>query len=114
MKKLNKKQIVLRLITPPKSPKGPYWSREYKILNSLMKEFPDEQFWNSIKFSEGWDSLLIFQSDYGKTLLSKHYKEWQYKIDDQSKQTIRFELTDKVEPDKIINRKPKTVRQFLS
>ena len=37
MAKLNKKEILLRLITPPKTIKGPFWSREYKILKNVDK-----------------------------------------------------------------------------
>lgn len=114
IKNLNKKQIVLRLITPPKSPKGPYWSREYKILNKLMEQFPDQGFWNLLKFNEGWDSLLIFQSDYGQSLLRQKYKEWKYPVQNNSNKTIKFDLTNKPKPDKIIEIKPKTLRDFLS
>lgn len=114
MAHLNKKQIVLRLITPPKTPKGPFWSKEYKILNSLMEIYPDKSFWDHLKFNEGWDSLVIFQSDYGKNLLKSKYKEWNYKINPQAKETCTFDLTKKAGSDKIINRKPKTLRQFLS
>tara|TARA_A200000159_G_scaffold164664_1_gene195368 strand:+ start:343 stop:675 length:333 start_codon:yes stop_codon:yes gene_type:complete len=110
MAHLNKKQIVLRLITPPKSPKGPYWSREYKILNSLMEKYPDKKFWDLLKFNEGWDSLVIFQSDFGKELLERKYKEWNYEI----KESKKFELTKKIGPDIIIDHKPKNLRQFLS
>jgi len=108
--KLNKKQIVLRLITPPKSIKGAYWSREYKILKNLMAKYPDENFWQKIHFENDWDSLIILQSDYGKSLLDKKYKEFHYKIPEYS----QIELTEKSGRDKIINRKPKTIRGFLN
>ena len=110
MAKLNKKQIVLRLITPPKSIKGAYWSREYKILKNLMSQYPDENFWQKIHFEKDWDSLIILQSDYGKSLLDKKYKEFHYKIPEYS----RIELTEKSKSDKIIHRKPKTIREFLN
>lgn len=110
MAKLNKKQIVLRLITPPKSIKGAYWSREYKILKNLMAKYPDEDFWQKIHFENDWDSLIILQSDYGKSLLDKKYKEFHYKIPEYS----QIELTEKSGRDKIITRKPKTIRGFLN
>lgn len=110
MPKLNKKQIVLNLITPPKNIKGAYWSREYKILNKLMAKFPNEDFWQKISFDNDWDSLLIFQSEYGLSLLETRYKQYHHKIPKQPK----IELTNKVGCDKIIVRKPKTIRSFLS
>jgi len=104
--KLNKKQIVLNLITPPKTIKGPFWSREYKILNSLMEQFPSEDFWQKVNFNQGWDSMVIFQSEYGKSLLEKKYKEFHYTIP-----TIEeIKLSNKSGEDKVISKKPKTVR----
>lgn len=107
--KLNKKQIVLRLITPPKSIKGPFWTREYGILKRLMEKYPNEDFWQKIHFKNDWDSLVILQSDYGKFLLDKKYKEFHYKIPEYKK----IELTDKSGCDIVINSKPKTIRRFL-
>lgn len=75
-----------------------------------MKDFPSEEFWQKIHFNHGWDSLLIFQSEYGLSLLKTKYKEFFYKIPNQE----RIELTKKIGSDKIVNRKPKTIRSFLS
>jgi hypothetical protein len=108
--KLNKKEIVLRIITPPKSIKGAYWTREYKILNDLIKEFPNIDFWQKVNFNQEWDSLLILKSDYGKSLLNKKYKEFHYEIPKKEK----IKLTKKSGRDKIIKTKPKTIRGFLS
>lgn len=110
MAKLNKKEILLRLITPPKTIKGPFWSREYKILKKLMEKYPNEEFWQKIHFEMDWDSIVILQTEYGDSLLSKKYKEFHYKIPDHKK----IELTNKFGCDKIINKKPKTIRGFLN
>ena len=110
MAKLNKKQIVLRLITPPKSIKGAFWTREYGILKRLMQKYPNEDFWQKIHFENDWDSLVILQSDYGKSLLDKKYKEFNYKIPEYDK----IELTNKSGCDRVITRKPKTIRGFLN
>lgn len=107
MAKLNKKQIVLNLITPPKTIKGPFWSREYKILKNLMEEFPSEDFWQKVNFNKGWDSMVIFQSEYGKSLLEKKYKEFNYNIP-QSKPIVLS--SEKTGEDKIFKTTPKTVR----
>ena len=85
MPKLNKKQIVLNLITPPSSIKGAYWSREYKILNELMEIFPSQDFWQKVNFNQDWDSLLIFKSEYGISLLKRKYKEFNFNIPDTKK-----------------------------
>ena len=75
-----------------------------------MQKYPDQEFWNLLKLNEGWDSLMIFQSDFGKELLERKYKEWNYKI----KESKKFELTKKIGSDIIMEKKPKNLRQFLS
>jgi hypothetical protein len=107
--KLNKKQILLNLITPPKSIKGAFWTREYKVLKNLMSEYPDENFWQKVKFNMDWDSICILQTDYGKSLLDKKYKDFHYPIPKYSK----IVLTHKSGDDKIVPRKNKTLRNFL-
>ena len=110
MAKLNKKQILLRLITPPKTIKGPFWTREYKVLKNLMALYPEEEFWQKLKFDMGWDSIVILQSEYGRSLLDKKYKHFKYKIPPREKIT----LTNKSGDDRIIPKKYKTIRGFLN
>ncbi len=110
MSELNKKEILLRLIAPPKKIKGPFWAREYKMLNKLMEKFPNKEFWQKIHFNTDWDSLMAFTTGYGLSLLETKYKEFFYKIPEQPK----IELTKKIGSDRIVNRKPKTIRGFLS
>lgn len=74
-----------------------------------MEKYPNEDFWQKIHFENDWDSLVILQSDYGKFLLDKKYKEFHYKIPEYKK----IELTDKSGCDIVINSKPKTIRRFL-
>ena len=57
-----------------------------------------------------WDSLMAFTTGYGLSLLETKYKEFFYKIPEQPK----IELTKKIGSDRIVNRKPKTIRGFLS
>jgi hypothetical protein len=108
--KLNKKQILLNLITPPKSIKGAFWSREYKILKNLMADYPSEDFWQKVHFNMGWDSIVILQTDYGKSLLDQKYKSFHYKIPEYKNIT----LTNKSGSDKIVSKKNKTIRGFLN
>ena len=109
MAKLNKKEIVLRIITPPKTIKGPFWTREYKILNDLLLEFSNIDFWEKVNFNQDWDSLLILKSPYGQSILRKKYKEFHYTLPKEEK----ILLKNKSGKDKAINIKPKTIRGFL-
>lgn len=110
MAKLNKKQILLNLITPPKSTSGGFWKREYEVLNRLMKQYPDKNFWQKVKFNMEWDSIMILQTDYGKSLLDKKYKSFHYKIPEYENIT----LTNKSGNDRIISKNYKTIRGFLN
>ena len=41
-KKFNKKEVLGNLLNVPKLQKRNFWAREMKILNDLMKIFPEE------------------------------------------------------------------------
>jgi len=107
---LNKKQIILRIISPPKKIDKNFWKREYKILNDLLDQYPEIKFWEKVNFNQDWDSIVILKSDFGKKLLSKKYKEFFYELPKIQK----IKLTKKTGRDKIIRKKPKTIRDFLS
>ena len=63
-----------------------------------------------VNFNQSWDSLLILRSDFGKKLLRKKYKEFFHKLPTVKK----IKLTKKSGHDKIIQKKRKTIRDFLS
>jgi hypothetical protein len=107
---LNKKELVLRIITPPKRIKGPFWTREYKLLNDLLEEFPNLLFWEKVNFKQDWDSLLILKSPYGRSILDRKYKEFHHKLPEEK----RIVLKKKSGKDKTITLEPKTIRGFLS
>lgn len=75
-----------------------------------MEEYPDENFWQKVHFNMDWDSICILQTEYGKALLDKKYKDFNYKLPKYKK----IELTEKSGYDKIIIKKPKTTREFLN
>ena len=75
-----------------------------------MEKYPSEEFWQKVHFEMDWDSIIILQSEYGDSLLSKKYKEFHYNIPQYEK----IKLTDKIGYDKIIDKKPKTIRNFLN
>lgn len=110
MSKLNKKQILQRIIIIPDKGRREFWRREYKILNDLLEQYPNLDFWQKVKFNQEWDSLRILKSDYGKKILEKKYKEFNFILTEHKK----IDLGEKIGQDKNINKKPKTIREFLS
>ena len=74
-----------------------------------MSDYPNDDFWQKIHFNMGWDSIRILQTEYGKSILDKKYKEFHYKIPKYKK----IKLTEKFGDDIIVCKKPKTIRGFL-
>lgn len=75
-----------------------------------MSMYPNEDFWQKVTFNKDWDSICILQTEYGKALLDKKYKDFNYKLPKYKK----IKLTEKSGCDKIIIKKPKTTRNFLN
>lgn len=110
MKHRKKQEIIKRLILVPTINKRAFWSKEIKFLNDLIKIFPNEGFWDKVKFSKQYDSLLFLKSKYGLSLVVKKFLEFSYKP--KPKETIK--LGEKTGKDYVANKKPKTIKDFLS
>lgn len=110
IKNNNKKDILGNLVIIPKTQKRAFWSREFKLLNDLMKMFPNEQFWNVIRINDKKDSLLFYKSDHGVNILKKLYNEFNY----VPKTTPKINLGEKFGEDKVIKYNNKTIKNFLS
>ena len=108
MKKLNKRDIIKKIVTEPSTQKRMFWAREMKMLNDLMNMFKSEDFWQKVCLDKV-PSLAVLRSDNGLNILSKKYKEFNYKIPEK----VEIPLGKKTGNDKIISKKPKTIRQFI-
>lgn len=108
MKKLNKRDIIKKIVTEPSTQKRMFWAREMKMLNDLMNMFESEDFWQKVSLDKV-PSLAVLRSGHGLSMLSKKYKEFNYKIPKK----IEIPLGKKTGRDKIISKKPKTIRQFI-
>ena len=51
---------------------------EMKILNDLMKIFPEEGFWSRLSLPSKIDSLLILNTEEGKKRLQSRYNQYKY------------------------------------
>ena len=108
MKKLNKRNIIKKIVTEPSTQKRMFWAREMKMLNDLMSMFKSEDFWQKVSLDKV-PSLAVLRSGHGLSILSKKYKEFNYKIPAK----VEIPLGKKTGKDKIISKKPKTIRQFI-
>ena len=53
--------------------------REMKILKSVLKEFPNKEFWHKVKFDKKFKSLATVLGDVGKIFIKRKYSEFHYK-----------------------------------
>lgn len=108
MKKLNKRDIIKKIVVEPSTQKRMFWAREMKMLNDLMGMFNSEEFWQKVSLDKV-PSLAVLRSGHGLSMLSKKYKDFNYKIPAK----VEIPLGKKTGKDKIISKKPKTIRQFI-
>lgn len=108
MAKLNKRNLIKKLVIEPSGQKRMFWAKEMKLLNDLIEIFPKEVFWERMSF-EKVPSLAVLRSEHGLVKLKKLYMEFNYIIPEK----IEIPLGNKTGKDKIISKKTKTIRQFI-
>jgi len=42
---MNKRELLNKLLHIPKKVHPSFWGKQFRILNSLLKKFPDMKFW---------------------------------------------------------------------
>ena len=107
---LNKKDFILKFV---KQDASLVWPREMKMVNSLFRIFPKEEFWASLELKFKLNSLCWFLSDEGRKFLNTEYKKFNFepekpKCFDLINNNIAFEgkIGETVQA-------PMTVREFL-
>ena len=108
MKKLNKRELIKKIVEEPSKQKRMFWAREMKLLNDLIDIFPNEDFWRKMTIDKV-PSLAMIRSGYGLDLIKKKYRDFNYKIPPK----IEIPLGKKTGEDRIISKKTKTIRQFI-
>jgi hypothetical protein len=108
VKKLNKRELIKKIVEEPDKQKRMFWAREMKLLNDLMDMFPDQDFWRRMTIDKV-PSLAMLRSGYGLDILKKKYRNFSYKIPPK----VEIPIGEKSGQDKIISKKPKTIRQFI-
>jgi len=108
--KLNKKDFIKKFV---KDSSLLVWPREMKMVNSLFKIFPNDNFWASLELKFKLNSLCWFLSDEGRKFLNLEYKKFNFepekpKTFDLTNNNIAFEgkIGETVQA-------PMTVREFL-
>lgn len=108
---LDKKAFIKRLL---KENSKIIWPKEMKMVKSLVKIFPNENFWNSLELNFKLNSLCWFLSDDGRKFLNKEYKKFNLNLPEVKKfeienNNIAFESKKTYDLDKALN-----LREFLN
>lgn len=85
-----------------------FWAREMKLLNSLIEIFPKQDFWQKVRIQKV-PSLAVLKATRGMKVLRKKYNEFNYIIPPKEE----IILGQKTGEDKILSKKPKSIRQFI-
>ena len=72
---LNKREFVLKFV---KESAAIVWPKEMKMINTLFKIAPDDDFWRSLDLGFKLNSLCWFLSDDGRKFLNKEYKKFKF------------------------------------
>lgn len=109
--KINKKEILKRLVSEPPDNKRMFYMREMKMLNDLCERYSLE-FMNIVTFFKKLDSLTYLVSPKLRSTLDQKFRAFNYVVD-KSKYP-EYILGDKVGEDKSIEIKTKTIKDFLN
>jgi hypothetical protein len=109
--KINKKNILSRLTLVPTKDKRLFYMREMKMLNDLCERYSLE-FMNEVSFDKKFDSLAYLVSDKLKETLDKKFRAFNFKVD--LSQYEHYDIGEKVGEDGSVEKKVKTIKQFLN
>jgi hypothetical protein len=110
-KKPNKKALVAKFVEVPAKSKKEFWQREYVLLNRLIERYSID-FLKDTTFAFKGESLAILFADKILKELDSRFRI--YSSDLQSKREIIVLKDDPSVEKRIIERKPKTIKDFLN
>ena len=107
-KKLNKKEILFKLVFRPVKPSKEFMTKEYTLLKRILQKFPSEDFWLKSSFQQV-NSLAIHIAMDMKDI-EKKYRDFHY---EPQYKNVEINIGEKAGQDYIIAVKPKTIKDFL-
>jgi hypothetical protein len=109
--KINKKQILSRLVEVPESGKRIFYAREMKLLNDLCERYSLE-FINVVNFGKKFDSLAYLTSPKLKRALDQKFRAFNYVVDPNRYPT--YHIGERHGKDSEVLPKKKTIKKFLN
>jgi hypothetical protein len=107
----NKKEFIKKFL---KDNSNIVWPKEMRMVKTLFKIFPNEDFWDNLELAFKLNSLCWFLSDDGRKFLNKEYKKFNLNLPEVKKfeienNNIAFEYKKTYDLDKAPN-----LREFLN
>jgi hypothetical protein len=108
---VKKRELLNRLIIKKEGRPKTFWQKEMTLLNRLIKEFGESEFWNVFSLDQKVDSIAVLTCDFYRDLIINRIKQYNFKLKDKP---VEVQLDDSplVEPKQV--QKQQTVRDFLS
>ena len=92
---------------------GTFWGKETKFLKKIMLTYPDKSFWMSVRFRPKLKTLLQLYNEPFMSELKRRYNLKNLSFDlPKDEEVKRSKRKSGKKP--VLNKKPKTLRQFLS
>ena len=108
--KLNKREILFRLLEVPDKARRPFFAREMKMLNDLIRHY-SQDFMASLTFAKKFDSLAYLTSSKLKSTMDEKFRAFNFKVD--FSRYPQYNIGKKSGKDAKIKTIKKTVRDFL-
>tara|TARA_Y100000592_G_scaffold94302_1_gene158852 strand:+ start:261 stop:608 length:348 start_codon:yes stop_codon:yes gene_type:complete len=107
----NKREILFRLLEVPDKGRRPFFAREMKMLNDLCDRYSLE-FMDIVDFGKKFDSLAYLVSEKLRDALDEKFRAFNFRVDLSKYHS--YDIGAKAGEDGIINKKNKTIRDFLN
>ena len=109
--KINKRQVLKRLVEDPKTNKRFFYAREMKFLNDLCNKYSLE-FMHVVSFSRKFTSLAYLISPKLKDTMDRKWRAFNYKVDKSKYE--EYNIGEKIGQDIKIPKQIKTTKDFLN
>ena len=109
--KINKKKLLAKFVEVPFCSKRDFYAREMKLLNDLIEKY-SEEFISVLTVPKKYDSIAILLCESYKDELDRKFRNFNYTIDYSRYES--YTLSDKCGEDIVVDKKPKTIRNFLN
>lgn len=105
---MNKRELLKKLLNIPKNAKPAFWGKQFRILNSILKKFPDMKFWEQVQVDRV-SCLTLYAGEDACGIADKYKK---YIFQPEFKNT-EINIGEKSGEDYNTTNKPKTIKDFL-